>query len=86
MNIPKINFPDFSKILKIPKIEQLDLDMSDYFKNEAERKSQPFHTNYLLEDLLKSQTSKWVNYLMLILVALTLGISIWTLLLFYKIN
>lgn len=38
--------------------------------------AQPFITNDLLQNVIKSQTPKWVNYLMLILVALTFGISI----------
>lgn len=47
------------------------------------------HPEYLRIELqkrmLRSQTPKWINYLMLIIVALTLGISIWALLHSYRI-
>lgn len=64
----------------IPKSDLINLDGETITKYESETKAQPYKTNYLLEDLLKTQTPRWVNYLMLALVALTLGISIWALL------
>jgi len=69
----------------IPKTELLDFDGESIMKQEAETKAQPYKTNVLLEDLLKSQTPKWINVLMLILVAITLGVSIWALLNSYGI-
>ena len=54
-------------------------------QEEVEGKKQPFKTNEILESLLNSQIPKWVNYLMLILVGLTLVASIWVLLHSYGI-
>ena len=50
-------------------------------KQEAEKYAQPFETNYLLKKLIKYQTPKWVNYLMLIS---TLLILIFTIILLYR--
>lgn len=69
----------------MPKSEIIDIDGKNFTKYESETKAQPYKTNYILEDLLKSQTPKWINYIMLILVALTLGVSIWALLHSYRI-
>lgn len=81
MKIPKINLPDFSKLTKsLNNIKMPELDTDEWIKQEAERKSQPFHTNYLLEDLIKSQTPKWVNYAILILTAIILGLTIYSIL------
>ena len=54
-------------------------------ENRRKVLAQPFITNQKLDNLLGSKTPKWVNYLMLILVALSLGFSFWALLHTYGI-
>ena len=74
--------------LKVPRGVTLDnIDPQDIMEHMDNKRNNPFKVNHLLEDLLylnedllRSQTPKWVNYLMLGLVALTLVISILALL------
>jgi hypothetical protein len=54
--------------------------------NKTFLRDNPEHLKIELQKrILHSQTPKWVNYLMLIIVALTFGISIWALLHSYSI-
>ena len=66
---------------QIEKVKKLNEEYARRHPEEQEahqkKVAQPFVTNALLDDLLKSQTPKWVNYLTLILVALSLIISAW---------
>ncbi len=59
---------------------------ADYIgKHEAKKGAQPFKTNYLLKDLLNSQTPKWVNYTILLFAFLAFLIGVFTLLHSYKL-
>ena len=53
-------------------------------KHEAEKNPQPFKTNHLLEELIKSQTPKWVNISVLIISAFTLLMTLWVILHSYE--
>lgn len=50
--------------------------------NTAEKEAQPFKTNDILNEILESQTPKWVNYSILVM---TFIILIFTALTTYKI-
>ncbi len=75
--------------IKLPKIElpqnNLKEITDEHLKAQTEWVSQPFKTNYLLENILKSQTPRWVNYTILIITTFALIIGILALLHNYSI-
>ena len=52
-------------------------NLNNYWKHEAKRKSQPFKTNYLLEDIIKemqntTKLTKWVLFFTILIFILTI--------------
>lgn len=45
-------------------------------EHQAKKAAQPFITNDILEDLLKSQTPRWVNYIILMVSSLALFVGL----------
>ncbi|MBI2208708.1 hypothetical protein HYU50_04385 [Candidatus Woesearchaeota archaeon] len=66
-------------------VDKLSKDLKKMQEWDAKKTVQPFVTNDLLEDLLKSQTPKWVNYTILAVSILAFLIGLWALLHGYNI-
>lgn len=69
------NMIDFNRLFQNMN-KKLSKDLDKIRKYEAEKSAQPFLTNQILEDLIHSQTPKWVNYSILIIASLTLIITV----------
>ena len=66
-------------------LEDLNKTIKQIQSLSAKKAIQPFKTNDLLEELIDSQTPKWVNYLILVISGIGLFIGLWALLHSYQI-
>jgi len=68
----------FTKMMiNLNKLKKLS---EDIVKWDSKKAAQPFKTNALLEEVLKSQTPKWVDYIILAASVLAAISGIWALL------
>ncbi len=72
--------------LPIPKVfDDMNKSIKEIEEHQAKKAAQPFITNDILEDLLKSQTPRGVNYIILVVSSLALFVGLIALLHSYEV-